>query len=154
MTLLLLVGGQNGPRKTTELSVSALPGKPHRFLAKTEASGTPPGPHTGLFTELSVSALPGQRHSFSAKDAAAVIPGGDHTGLFTALSVLATPGPIHSFSAKTAAAAVAEVIGRPETSFPGARARRIKRRRYEELLNDDIEVMMLLKKIVESGILE
>ena len=139
----------------TALSVSATPGKPHTFSAKEAAPAEAAGPHVGgPFTELSVTALPGKIHSFSAKEAAAVIPGGDHTGLFTALSVLATPGPIHSFSAKSAAAAVAEVIGRPETSFPGARARRIKRRRYEELLNDDIEVMMLLKKIVESGILE
>ena len=139
----------------TALSVSATPGKPHTFSAKEAAPAEAAGPHTGLFTELSVTALPGKIHSFSAKDAAAVVAGGDHTGLFTALSVLATPGPRHSFTAKTAAeAAEAETSSRPETSFAGARARRIKRRRYEELLNDDIEVMMLLKKIVESGILE
>ena len=47
----------------TQLSVIALPGKRHLFLAKIAG----PGPHIGLFTALSVDALPGKRHLFSAK---------------------------------------------------------------------------------------
>lgn len=139
----------------TKLSVAALPGKPQSFSAKTAAPEATT-PHTGLFTELSVAALPGQIHSFTAKtEAEVVVPTGDHTGLFTALSVLALPGIIHSFTAKTEAEVEEEEEARrrPETSFPGARARRA-RIRLEEVLNDDEEILMILRAIAESGILE
>jgi len=43
---------------------------------------------------------------------------------------------------------------RPPTDYSGRRERMLARRKYEELLNDDMEVMMILKEIVESGILE
>ncbi|MCK4816962.1 hypothetical protein KA005_14430 [bacterium] len=78
----------------TQLSVTATPGKPHSFSAKTPAAA---GPHTGLFTELSVSALPGAIHSFTAKT-----PEGEgvHEGQFTALSVIALPSGRHVFLPK------------------------------------------------------
>lgn len=53
---------------TTALSIIALPGKPHSFLAK----GT--GPHTGLFTSLSVLSIPGRRLTFIAKGEVIVVP--------------------------------------------------------------------------------
>ena len=49
---------------TTELTVTATPGKPHSFSAKAAAAD--------IITELSVMAIPGRRHSFSAKSAAIV----------------------------------------------------------------------------------
>ena len=133
----------------TRLSVTATPGKPYSFTAKTEAPEVVPeaGPHTGLFTELSVTALPGQRHSFSAKTEAETpaAPSGDHTGLFTALSVLALPGMRHSFSAKTEAeAAEAEET----TSVRGYR-----KPRYYELVRDDEEMLEIIKMMIENGMI-
>ncbi len=81
---------------TTQLSLSAVPGRRYSFVAKDSAVGSHTG---GPFTELAVNALPGQPHSFVAKGAAVV----GHTGLFTELSVMALPGPRRSFSAKTEA---------------------------------------------------
>ena len=121
---------------TTQLSPSALPGKPYSFIAK---SGVVV-PHTGLFTELSVTATPGPRHAFSPKDSAT--PGiGDHTGLFTELSVIALPGMRHSFTAKTAAAV--------EDSYGTGRRRR-KSYIYEEKKDDIFEMVQM---IIASGAL-
>ncbi len=131
---------------TTQLQVTALPGKPQSFLAKSPAA--PSGPHTGLFTELSVSALPGQRHSFSAKTPAGEVPGGPHTGLFTELSVMALPGMRHSFTAKIGAEALPAV---GVYGGGGTYDRIIERKLDRDEDFDDLMNMYI--NIVASGIL-
>ena len=54
---------------TTQLSISAIPGKPHSFLPKFES-----GMHVGTFTRLSVTATPGRIHSFIAKGVIIIPP--------------------------------------------------------------------------------
>jgi len=56
----------------TQLSVLALPGGRHTFVAKGVVPPSPRG--SDLFTELSVLALPGGRHTFVAKGVAIPIP--------------------------------------------------------------------------------
>ena len=123
---------------TTQLSVTALPGKPHSFSPKAEAVPES-GPHTGTFTELSVTATPGSIHSFSPKDAA-VPESGPHTGLFTELSVLSLPGRRHSFSAKTEAAAA--------LASPWFGSRGYYKRRQEK------DILELITIILSLGLLD
>jgi len=81
---------------TTQLSLTATPGKRYSFIAKTAA-----GKGSGPFTELSVYGVPGRIHSFAAKTAVS----GKGAGPFTELSVIALPGQRHAFLAKTSAVA-------------------------------------------------
>ena len=81
---------------TTAQTVTATPGKPHWFGAKTEAAGSTPRDDT-RFTELSNSALAGKIHSFSAKTEA-ILPGTPRgTDRFTQLSTTALPGKQYLF---------------------------------------------------------
>ncbi len=132
---------------TTQLSVTATPGKPHSFSPKAKA-GVVAGPHTGLFTELSVMATPGARHSFSPKTAATPVSG-PHSGLFTELSVMAVPGMRHTFSAK-AAAEVAKV--KDGGGSAGDREARARLRKRLHLL-DEQDLMDVVKILMKSGIL-
>ena len=134
---------------TTQLSVTALPGKRHSFSPKAEASGQ----HTGLFTELSTSALPGIRQTFTAKTPA--VPPVTHEGLFTALSTIACPGRRHSFTKKTAQEIVPTAKTYGGGGWAGPRWKKTGREwRETKRYDEDRELMELAKMIVTSGILD
>ena len=140
---------------TTQLSVTATPGKPHTFSPKTADAGA--GPHTGgPFTALQVTALPGQIHSFNAKTAAAgSTPRG--SDLFTAMSVLALPGIRLTFNPKTAALIVEEVPTPTTPSVGGAPSGAYVAKDYrtiKDILREDKELMDIVAIIVESGMLD
>ena len=139
----------------TQLSVTALPGKPHSFTAKTAATVS----HTGTFTALSVTATPGKIHSFIAKTAES--GAGSHTGDFTRLSVLAIPGPIHSFIAKEQAIVPAPKItvstsaggGQSDVEYFRRKLLRERREKHYDIAKDDQEVMEIIIEMIMSGIL-
>jgi hypothetical protein len=92
-------GAGKGAGPFTALSIMALPGRRHSFIAKTAATAEK---GAGPFTELSALGLPGQRHAFTPKTAATAEKG---AGPFTELSALGLPGQRHAFTPKTAAQA-------------------------------------------------
>jgi hypothetical protein len=132
-------GAGKGAGPFTALSIMALPGRRHSFIAKTAATAEK---GAGPFTELSALGLPGQRHAFTPKTAAQALKG---LGPFTALSVLALPGQRQEFSAKAAAAIIAEA----EQVTYG-------RRQWQRTawINDDEDLLDIIAQLAATGILD
>ena len=124
-----------GDDRFTELSSSALPGRLHTFVAKTEAvlPGTPRG--VDRFTQLSTMALPGKQYLFPEVGAEQV----------TALQVYALPGKRRVFLAKTESG---ELI-KKKFSLHGA-----DQQRHALLLRDDEEILEFIVTITTAGLLE
>ena len=152
---------------TTAQSVTATPGKPHWFGAKTEAAGSTPRDDT-RFTELSNSALAGKIHSFLAKTEA-VLPGTPRgTDRFTQLSTMALPGKQYLFQEEGAE----QVTALQVYALPGKRrvflaktesGELIKKKfslhgadqqRHALLLRDDEEILEFIVTITTAGLLE
>ena len=152
---------------TTAQSVTATPGKPHWFGAKTEAVSLTPRDDT-RFTELSNSALVGKIHSFLAKTEA--IPPGTPRGVdrFTQLSTTALPGKQYLFPAVPAeqvtALQVYALPGKRRIFLAKTEAGELVRKKFslhgaeqqhrQLLLRQDEEILEFIITVTTSGLLE